>query len=156
MTFCTTNTMSPSDLFKAALDGQSEHLRSLLQANESLAHAQDSNSDNRTALHHAASSGSLESVQALTALNANLEATDGMGFTPLIVAVSSGKVEVVKELIGSGADVKAKNARDQTALHYAASKGWVEVGLSLDTCTRADLELDRPLAHLERSRHQCS
>ena len=104
-------------------------VRAAIEADSALLNAKDAQSDDRTALHSAAASGSYGVVQALLALGAEVNTKDGTGFTPLISAVSAGKPEVVKELLGAGADVKAKNAREQTALHYAASKGWVEVCL---------------------------
>jgi 26S proteasome non-ATPase regulatory subunit 10 len=154
---CTVITMSTpaAELFKAALDGQAEHVASLLKSDASLAQAKDANADQRTALHHAASSGSLESAQALVAAGADVEAKDGMGFTPLITAVAGGKVQVVRELVGSGADVKTVNMRDQTALHYAASKGWVDVRGRGAYLTIPDEDPDWPLADRQRRRHQC-
>ena len=94
-------------------------------------------------MQNAATSGSLETIQAVLRYKPDLEARDSLGWTALIIAgegslksqhrrrraypgfcptssASSGNTEVCSELIGAGASVLASNDREQTALHYAA------------------------------------
>ena len=94
-------------------------------------------------MQNAATSGSLETIQAVLRYKPDLEARDSLGWTALIIAgeislkshsrmrtadpglgpttaASSGNTEVCSELIGAGASVSASNDREQTALHYAA------------------------------------
>ena len=96
--------MSNIDIFRSTLEGQVNLVSAALSANSELAKSKDSSSDNRTALHHAASIGSLEIVQMLLSYGADVDAKDDTGFTPLIVAVAASKSEVVSELIGNGAE----------------------------------------------------
>ena len=96
--------MSNIDIFRSTLEGQVNLVEAALSANPALAKSKDSTSDNRTALHHAASVGSLEIAQMLLNNGADVDAKDDTGFTPLIVAVAAGKGEVVSELIGNGAE----------------------------------------------------
>lgn len=91
---------------------------------------QDPNASGRTLLHHACSSGDLDTVNLCLNGGADLNAQDELGFTPLLVAVSAGKIDVVRALVGGGADVTKGNNKDATPLHYAASKGWVQVRIS--------------------------
>ena len=79
--------------------------------------------DQRTLLHHAAASGSLEVTLYLLSIGALPSVCDDEAFTPLISAASAGHVDVVRALINAGADVGATSGSGKSALHYAASKG---------------------------------
>ncbi len=138
------NTNSQPDVFRLALENQSNLLTATLESFPDLVKAKDPNSDSRTALHHAASSGSLQAVQVLVEHGAEIDARDGMGFTPLMCGgrsltlsiemlspvstrkctVSAGNIDVVNELLGGTppANVNLANERGLTPLHYAASK----------------------------------
>ncbi|EKD05244.1 proteolysis and peptidolysis-related protein [Trichosporon asahii var. asahii CBS 8904] len=59
----------------------------------------------------------------------DLEASDAMGWTPLLVAASSGHKQNVAELLDVGAKLDAVNDKGQGALHYAASKGNVPINI---------------------------
>ncbi|MBW0501864.1 hypothetical protein O181_041579 [Austropuccinia psidii MF-1] len=88
-------------------------------------------SDGRTPLHNACSSGSYSVVKALLdhqEPKCNIEKADSMGWTALIIASSAGITEIVSELIHASANVNASNEKGQTPLHYAASKGRLEIG----------------------------
>jgi len=121
--------MSTHSIHNAALQNQTSLVRSLLTANSTLLNAQDS--DGRTPLHVATSSGGIDVTRFLLDQKADVNAKDSMGWTPLMIAVSAGFEPLVDELIGSGADVKAVNDKGITALHYAASKGRVQIGKKL-------------------------
>ncbi|KEI41451.1 uncharacterized protein L969DRAFT_309718 [Mixia osmundae IAM 14324] len=124
--------MASFDIFTACLNGQANLVASAISRDHELINKQDPNSDGRTALHHACTAGSLDTVTALLSTNrADVNARDGSGFTPLLVACAAGQLGIVQALIGAGADVTATNARGQTGLHYAASRGNVPVATAL-------------------------
>ncbi|KAF9072583.1 ankyrin repeat-containing domain protein [Rhodocollybia butyracea] len=68
-------------------------------------HAVTDLQDERTPLHWAASSGSLEIARYLIGQKAEVDKVDGSGWSALHIAVSAGHDDVVEELVGSGADV---------------------------------------------------
>lgn len=70
-------------------------------------------------------------LQLLLSYQPDLEASDAMGWTPLLVAASSGRTQNVTELLDTGAKLDAVNDKGQGALHYAASKGNVPVSLAV-------------------------
>jgi ankyrin repeat protein len=75
-----------------------------------------------TALHHAAYSGSVETVKVILEYPAGfstLEARDKTGNTPLVGAAERGQAEIVEYLLQKGANINAKNNDERTALHLA-------------------------------------
>jgi ankyrin repeat protein len=88
-----------------------------------------------TALHSAAYYGDLRMVQVLLELNADVNAREDTGYTPLhylSVDFYSGPKHsqlhnVSRVLLEHGADVNARNNDLSTALHMAAREGWIEV-----------------------------
>ncbi|KAG8986537.1 hypothetical protein FRB90_003936 [Tulasnella sp. 427] len=122
--------MSSITIQNAALQKQLHVVRSLLNADPNLLNSVDS--DGRTALHWAASSGSTDIVRELLGYSGvEVNKKDSSGWTPLMIAASAGDGESVRELLGSGALVNETNDKGLTALHYAASKGRVEIGRTL-------------------------
>ncbi|KAF5378989.1 hypothetical protein D9757_009119 [Collybiopsis confluens] len=101
-------------------------LRTLIAENPSLVNAVDA--DERTPLHWAASSGSLETLRYLLDQKAEVDKVDGSGWSALHIAVSAGNDDIVEELVGSGADVNKKNSKGISPLHYAASKSRIDIG----------------------------
>lgn len=81
-------------------------------------------------MHWAAGADNLSVLQLLLSYQPDLEASDAMGWTPLLVAASSGHKQNVAELLDVGAKLDAVNDKGQGALHYAASKGNVPVSYS--------------------------
>ena len=63
--------------------------------------------------------GSADEVAAMIKKDANVNAADEDGETPLMVAVKKGNAPVVDVLLASGAKVNAKNANGETALMMA-------------------------------------
>ncbi|KAE9401288.1 ankyrin [Gymnopus androsaceus JB14] len=72
--------------------------------------------DERTPVHWAASSGSLEIVRYLIDHKAEVDKVDGSGWSALHIAASAGHDDVVEELVGSGADVNRRNSKGITPL----------------------------------------
>lgn len=76
-----------------------------------------------TELMKAASSGDLNSVQALIAQGADLNAKDIFGRTALMYAVGAESADVTRVLLYNGADVQAQMPGGVTALNLAERKG---------------------------------
>ncbi|EAU85260.2 hypothetical protein CC1G_10046 [Coprinopsis cinerea okayama7 len=114
--------MSGLSVHSAAQNNQLSLLRTLLAENPALVNSVDV--DERTPLHWAASSGSLDVARFLIDQKAEVDKVDNSGWTPLHIAVSAGNYDIVQELIGGGAD----NDKGITPLHYAASKSRIDIG----------------------------
>jgi outer membrane protein assembly factor BamA/outer membrane protein assembly factor BamE (lipoprotein component of BamABCDE complex) len=74
-------------------------------------------------LHIAAQKGYPQLVEALLANNANVNAKNFYGDTPLMWAADKGRMEVVGLLLANQAEINAGNMLGQTALHVAALAG---------------------------------
>ena len=72
-----------------------------------------------TALHMAARRGNVLVAEALLDCNADLEAQDGDGDTPLRRAVNCGKAEVAAFLLSRGADVQSTGSKGLTPAQAA-------------------------------------
>lgn len=118
--------MSSITAHNAAQNNQYSLLRSLISQDPNLVNSVDV--DQRTPLHWAASSGSVDIARYLIDQKADVNLIDSSGWTPLHIAASAGQLEVVQELIGAGADVSRKNDKGITPLHYAASKSHIDIG----------------------------
>lgn len=116
----------PLSVHSAAQTNQFSLLRALVTENPELVNSLDA--DERTPLHWAASSGSVDITRFLVDQKAEIDRHDNSGWTALHIAVSAGHEDVVQELIGAGADVNEKNDKGITPLHYAASKSRIEIG----------------------------
>ncbi|CAH0549306.1 unnamed protein product [Brassicogethes aeneus] len=83
---------------------------------------------NATALHVAAATGNVEIAKVLLSKDADIDAQDINGYSPLIYAVRKNHTETAKFLINKGADVNLRGSKDNaTALHDAAATGNVEI-----------------------------
>ncbi|EKX49720.1 hypothetical protein GUITHDRAFT_60431, partial [Guillardia theta CCMP2712] len=76
----------------------------------------------QTPLHVAASMGSEEICSVMLSFQANVNAVDVHGETPLHKAAAQGHVGIVRMLLEEGADCMA-NSKQQTPLHKAAQRG---------------------------------
>ena len=70
----------------------------------------------------AAMNGNIEAVKQQLAAGADVNAKDGIGWTPLHSAAGRGRKEVNELLITNGADVNAKDAAGNTPLDLSISK----------------------------------
>jgi ankyrin repeat protein len=74
----------------------------------------------RSALHHAAELNNAKSVKLLIeCANANVNASDCEGFTPLMLASAFGSESAVKELVNQGAEILLTNLHGMTAIALA-------------------------------------
>jgi hypothetical protein len=99
---------------------------------------------NQSALHLAAASGNKQCVRTLLTHNADMDATDALGRTPLHACAAAGNtadhVSVVKLLIENGANPTLKDQNGMGALHIAAEKGndlvleaLIQIGVDVNT-----------------------
>jgi len=73
----------------------------------------------RISIHGAAKAGNIEAVKQHLAAGADVNAKDGIRWTPLHWAVYYGRKETVELLIAEGADVNAKRVDGSTPLDQA-------------------------------------
>lgn len=78
-----------------------------------------------TDLMRVAAKGETDTVQALLAKGADINAKDKDGWTALIHAAAEGQIDTVKALLAKGADVNVKANDGRTALMHAVSRGHI-------------------------------
>ncbi len=71
--------------------------------------------------------GNLETVKYLILNGADIEATDKLGETALMLAARTGHLELVRHLIDNGANINHRDNRDRTVLMYAVSNVHLEI-----------------------------
>lgn len=112
-------------LFKAVKDGNDENFKMVLQKGRTNINIQDDKM--QTPLHHAASLGKLEIVQLLLDYNANCNAQDSFGNTPLHLALRNDHLDCFMKILEcDNLDVNLANEAKDTPLHLAARKGNME------------------------------
>ena len=80
-----------------------------------------------TELMIAATAGEIDTVRALIAKGANVNAKNAFGSTALMGAAAGDHREVVQLLVENGASVNSTNRNGSTALMFAARNGYIEV-----------------------------
>jgi len=75
----------------------------------------------------ATAGGHQEAVNLLLTWEADIEAKNRIGSTPLIRAVSNDQLDIVKRLLKEGASINARNKMGNTPLHCAAFLGSIEM-----------------------------
>lgn len=75
------------------------------------------------ALHYAARRGDMDAVKLLTSKGYDINASDGDGYTPLMLAAGEGNGEMCELLISCGAHLDVKNAKGESALSLARKLG---------------------------------
>ncbi len=114
--------------------------------------AEVSGNSPHTALHMAASKGSLRLVQVLLgAPGVDVNAKDTLLQTPLHAACMGGSSDVVRLLLAHGADAGAVGKNGWTPLHRAASKGFTDICQMLveagaDPCATLDSSTSKKMA----------
>jgi ankyrin repeat protein len=106
----------PSDRFYTAIrENNLPVLRSLLKSTD----ANTRDKRGTTPLMYAAASGSIDSMRAILAAGANVNATNDFGATALMWGITDA--EKVRALLAAGADVRAKSKMGRTPLYLAAA-----------------------------------
>jgi ankyrin repeat protein len=97
----------------------------------------------------AAGANNVPEFRRLVTVGADVNATNSIGYTALIVASCRGHVQVVKELVEHGADIEAKDIQGCTPLlvasmfgHVTVVKELVEHGANIEA---KDIQGDTPL-----------
>lgn len=96
-------------------------LQAILATNATAVDATDTNQ--WTALHHAAEMGQLQAAQALLAAGAQINAQGNGGVAPLHIAVQRNDLPMASLLISNKADVNLRSAIGATPLMLAAAAG---------------------------------
>ncbi|XP_013071536.2 uncharacterized protein LOC106058626 isoform X1 [Biomphalaria glabrata] len=116
----------PKDLYTPALEGDMEKVFYLLMDGLDPNKRYEEH-DDQTALHAAATIGSLGIVFILEQFGSEIHAQDRTLRTPMMCAAENGHVSVVQFLIKSGAKVEDRGEDGMTSLHYAAKAGYTDV-----------------------------
>ena len=117
-----TNDLGECPILSAAATGCCETDFSLLEAAGGNLHSRTS-PDERSAVFLAAENGHSHTILALHALNADVNATDLSGWTPLFSASSQGHIKCIQVLLRLSAAINIKDYGGRTALHLAAESG---------------------------------
>lgn len=111
-------------LIAAVLDNHSELIRQLVEQGANLEQA---NSHGDRALHIAAASDCLSSIETLIELGAQIDSEAHLGITPLMKAAIHGKKWAVELLLDHGAQVDRRDAIGFDAWILALENGHTEV-----------------------------
>jgi len=117
--------LRPSGLIDAIKAGDATAIRTALRQRG--ANVNEAEADGTTALHWAARSNDLDTVQSLLRSGASAKAANRYGVTPLSLAATNGNAPMVEALLKAGADAKNANADGETALMTAARSGNADV-----------------------------
>ena len=118
---------APSRLHRAAMAGDVEQVKQLLEQVYDADDIQQQHADGFSALHEAVSSGYGEVVQVFMAAGADPDDPTARGKTPLHLAAKTGSVEIGNLLLGAGADPELKDQDGVTALGVAVREGHAEM-----------------------------
>lgn len=91
-------------------------------------------------LIHAAEQGDTKRVLKLLEKNADINAKDTQGRTPVMAATHGNKADTVKELIRAGADINLQDKRQDNPLLYAGAEGLLEI-VKLTVEAKADTSI---------------
>lgn len=114
---------------KYAMDGYSKELSDFLAKKPHLVNQKNKNGN--TILHIACYKGDSKMALMLLLRGAKLDATDSLGFTPLMVAIECNHDDLAIFLIDRGADITIGNQTLCMPLHVAALMGTKKVVIPL-------------------------
>jgi hypothetical protein len=113
-------------LYVAAHDGDLARLKEMLDANPVLIN-KPVGTARATLLHTAAHNERLLVVEELLRRNADVNATNAQGGTPLHDCIQRGNAQIASILVTRGADLTIKNQAGQTPLAYAITLNRSEI-----------------------------
>ncbi len=128
----------PGALIDAVVNGDTIAVRRLLQEN---ADPNERDASGNTALHRAATYGSIEIVRLLIDNKANLDSRNKQGDTPLMVLIppsySTNRDTIVRLLLDRGASMDIKNNNGDTAMSLAVQRSRTQIVSMLKDTTRS-------------------
>ncbi len=89
--------------------------------------------DGNSLLHIAVLQNDPETVRFLLSMNANINAIDAMGRTPLLVGLENQCNEAVSVLVYNNADIYIKDYENRSAFEYALKNGLIDYILNVKT-----------------------
>lgn len=98
--------------------------------------------EGQTAMHAAATSGSIGTVVLLQQFGGEIHAQDKSLRTPMMCAAEGGNLEVVKFLDKAGAKVEDRGEDGMTSLHYAAKAGYIDIVQYILSTQRLDVNIE--------------
>jgi len=107
-------------LFRAAIEGRLEEIRSLLDRG---ANIDAVGAFNYTPLHLASINGRYQCIELLLDRHANIDAVDDDNNTPLHRASGKGHQQCIELLLDRGANINAVDGTNSTPLHRASMNG---------------------------------
>jgi ankyrin repeat protein len=122
----TFSSLAYDEIHQAALDGNLEKVKALIEANPELISSKVSTNDTRyarygyTPLLCAAENGHKDVVEFLLTNKADINSTSANGWTALHAAAYHGHKDVVEVLLSHKAKINAKDLDGYTPLHLAA------------------------------------
>jgi ankyrin repeat protein len=137
------NSNSFTPLHFAAISGDVEIARLLINAGVDRNPQASADKRRWTPIHYAARYGSLEVLELLMRFGVDKEFKTGFGLTPFIIAAEFGHLPIIEFLLKNGADKNLKTTDENNmmnALHYAVVDGHFEVA---DYLLKAGIERDR-------------
>jgi len=124
--FAFSMTALAQDIHKAAQEGDTEKVKSILEQNPTLLDSRNDN--NLTPLIISSIHGNIDVVRLLIKKGADINAGDNEGSNALHNAAASGQKEVIELLLSKGVDVNLGDNNGMTALHFVATRGYFECG----------------------------
>jgi len=85
----------------------------------------------KNVFHFAAEGGSMQCIELLLQLGADMQATEENGRTPLHLASAKGHTDLVEFFIESGAEMNAKDSKHHTPLYHAGYRNHRATQLSV-------------------------
>eukprot|EP00111_Clytia_hemisphaerica_P022533 TCONS_00066243-protein len=121
---------------KAAWQGDVSKLKQLTNKKTNF---DETDKEQRTALHLACAKGFKPVVEYLIGNGANTNKSDSEGKTPLMKACETNSLQIVDILLRAGAETNIYDANHMTALHISAASGNADIGQML---ANRDAKLD--------------
>ena len=107
------------DIFDTALRGNLIAVKFYVTEDRESVNQKDKKYLNHTPLHNACITCQLHVIHYLISNNAEIDAVDDYGYTPLLKASCHGNGVVVKILLDKGANINHQSVDNRTALHLA-------------------------------------
>ncbi|RUS69889.1 hypothetical protein EGW08_022351 [Elysia chlorotica] len=129
------------DLYTPASEGDVEKVFYLLMDQVDPNQRYEEQED-QTAMHAAATAGSIGTVVLLQQFGAEIHAQDKSLRTPMMCAAENGNLNVVKFLDKAGAKVEDRGEDGMTSLHYAAKAGHIDIVQYILSTERVDVNIE--------------